>query len=217
MRIWIAAFAYFGLSFSAIAADENRSDSPPRYCEDFSAEACSRIKAVVESKIRPDYCVPGFALGDKGLTSEQTRICWVVPMPRSPEEERAFSEMERTMAENSARNAAQRKREIDDARAMVDEGWEKYRNLIRTIMIGYKCGVLDKDAANLAILSIEGAMQDELIHSGYAPDLGLNGHVAVQKAIQDGKDALEHDACPHMSPASRGRLRSLINDLNRRY
>jgi hypothetical protein len=58
--------------------DDGRGPTPGEYCSGFSAEACDRIKKVVESKKRPTYCKPGFGLVGSGLTSEQLRICYVM-------------------------------------------------------------------------------------------------------------------------------------------
>jgi hypothetical protein len=51
---------------------------PEDYCVGFSASACGRMKAIVESKRTPTYCKPGFALGGSGLDQEQLRICYVM-------------------------------------------------------------------------------------------------------------------------------------------
>jgi hypothetical protein len=51
------------------------------YCTGFSSEACHRIKTVIETKVRPEYCKPGFGLVGSGLTAEQLRICYVMAAP----------------------------------------------------------------------------------------------------------------------------------------
>ena len=55
---------------------------PAAYCVGFAPDACERIKKVVEaytpSQPPPTFCKPGFALVGSGLTSEQSRICYVI-------------------------------------------------------------------------------------------------------------------------------------------
>jgi hypothetical protein len=51
---------------------------PENYCKGFSAEACSRMKLVIDTKERPSFCKPGFGLVESGLTDEQRRICYVM-------------------------------------------------------------------------------------------------------------------------------------------
>lgn len=52
------------------------------YCAGFSPEACNRIRKVVEAKVRPAFCKPGFGIVGSGLTSEQLRICYVMTSPK---------------------------------------------------------------------------------------------------------------------------------------
>jgi hypothetical protein len=77
----IAALACEGAKDTRLedaSRDDTRGPTPEEYCSGFSPEACDRIKKVVESKKRPAYCRPGFALVGSGLTSEQLRICYVM-------------------------------------------------------------------------------------------------------------------------------------------
>lgn len=53
-------------------------DIPANYCKGFSPEACARITAAAETKPKPRYCKPGFALVGSGLSAEQLRICYVI-------------------------------------------------------------------------------------------------------------------------------------------
>jgi hypothetical protein len=53
-------------------------DTPDQYCTGFSREACARIVAGVETKPKPAFCKPGFALADSGLSLESVRICQVI-------------------------------------------------------------------------------------------------------------------------------------------
>lgn len=82
---------------SAIAcagASDARLDEPPKdaprpepkwtdYCKDFSEEACARIRKVVEAKVTPTYCKPGFAVVPTSLSKDQLRICYVMPPLRT--------------------------------------------------------------------------------------------------------------------------------------
>lgn len=58
------------------AAAPSQRPTPSRYCIGFSAEACARIQAIVEAKVRPKFCAPGFPF-NKSLTDEQLRACYV--------------------------------------------------------------------------------------------------------------------------------------------
>jgi hypothetical protein len=49
------------------------------YCKGFSEDACARIRKVVEAKVTPSYCKPGFAVVPTSLSNEQLRICYVMP------------------------------------------------------------------------------------------------------------------------------------------
>ena len=53
------------------------------YCKDFSEVACARIRKVVEAKITPSYCKPGFGIVPTSLSHEQLRICYVMPPLRT--------------------------------------------------------------------------------------------------------------------------------------
>ena len=59
-------------------------EEPPKasdYCVGFSADACDRIKSVIEAKTPPGFCKSGFAMVGSALTSEQLRICYVMTAP----------------------------------------------------------------------------------------------------------------------------------------
>jgi hypothetical protein len=71
-------------------AKDTRFDEPPKdaprpepkwtdYCKDFSEQACTRIRTVVEAKITPSYCKPSFGIVPTSLSPEQLRICYVMP------------------------------------------------------------------------------------------------------------------------------------------
>lgn len=75
---------------SNIACAAAKFDEPPKdaprpepqwtdYCKDFSEQACARIRSVVEVKITPSYCKPGFGIVPTSLSPEQLRICYVMP------------------------------------------------------------------------------------------------------------------------------------------
>ena len=205
MKMLIVVLAYCGIAVGAHAADP-----APYYCVGFSPDACGRIKAVIDSKVRPAYCVPGFARTDSGLnlTPEQLRICYAQPAapsaPLSPETERALADSQ-----------ARRNQRTDDARAMVKDSWKKYRGIVEAIETGYKCDVVDQLSANVAIQKIQLAMQDELNHAGLINDPTMSVQDFTVAAVQSGKAAADGGACTHMTPAWRGRLRSIVSDLMR--
>jgi hypothetical protein len=69
------------------AVEADRPESAPKwqdYCKNFSEETCARIRKIVEAKITPGYCKPGFALVPTHLSEEQLRICYVMPPLRTP-------------------------------------------------------------------------------------------------------------------------------------
>jgi hypothetical protein len=180
-------------------------ETPPDYCIDFSPESCLRIKAVVESKVLPAYCAPGFALVGTTLTHEQLRICYVLTKePLSPEEQ-AFSD----------RLEKKQNQIIEDARAMVKESWENYRIQIEMIEIGYKCDVIDKFPADATIQKIQSTMRYGLARAGLSGDPTMSVEDFAKEAIQAGKDAAEQGACTRLTAAERGRLRSMVSDLMR--
>lgn len=72
------------VSYCALAIVAQATEILPPYCVDFQSDACTRIKTIVDSKVRPDYCVPGYALKDSGLTQEQRRVCYAMPIPIPP-------------------------------------------------------------------------------------------------------------------------------------
>lgn len=200
MRTLIAALGC--LLFATYPA---KADPMPDYCVGFSPDACSRIKAVIESKVRPDYCVPGFARTDSGLnlSPEQLRICHAQPPePLSADEKRA-----------QTKEQARREQRINDARAMIKESWAKYGGAIEAIEIGYKCEVVDQMPANIAIRKIQLAMQDELIRAGLIGDPTMNIQNFTSTAVQAGKTAAERGACAKLTSVWRGKLRAMVSDL----
>ena len=194
-----------GVSTITRANSPNQFDPVPEYCVGFSLNACTRIKAVIESGVRPAYCVPGFGRVDSGLnlTPEQLRICYAQPpAPLSPDTQRAQDA-----------NQARQRQMIEDAKAMVRESWSNYRNLIEEIEIGYKCDVVDQLSASVAIRKIQVVMQRELNKAGLIGDSTMSIQDFTINGVQAGKNAAESGACTRMTPASRGRLRAMVSDL----
>ena len=77
----MAAIACAGASDTRLkdAANENQHQpSSVDYCSGFTLDACERMKQVVDAKIPPDFCRPGFGRTDSGLTDEQQRVCYVM-------------------------------------------------------------------------------------------------------------------------------------------
>jgi hypothetical protein len=110
-------------------------------------------------------------------------------------------------------NQAKRKQQIEDARAMVRESWDGYGNVIEKIEIGYKCGVVDQLSGNVAVRQVQVAMQNELNRAGLIGDTTMSIQDITTNSVQAGKKAFEEGACTRMTPASRGRLRSMVSDL----
>jgi hypothetical protein len=115
--------------------------------------------------------------------------------------------------------AAQQSRQqmIDDARAMVQESWEKYGRSIEAIEVGVKCGVIDQMSANFSIQKIQIVMRDELIDAGLINDGAMMEKIdrITATSIEAGKKAAEGGACASMTLAERGRLRSMVSGLMR--
>ena len=101
---------------------------------------------------------------------------------------------------------------IEDARAMVRESWANYSDLIKTVEVGYKCGLAPELSANIAIQNIQITMVNEWVRAGlgFFNDKTMSSEEFVQRGVQAGKDAAADGACTRMTPAERGRLRSLI-------
>ena len=179
MRL-IAAITLYTLSSLTLAA------ATPDYCVGFTPDACKRIKAVIDSKKRPSYCVPGFGLADNGLnlTPEQLRICYAQPL--SPID----SNTQSTLSERQIMLNQQ----INDARAMIKESWANYSNLIEKIETGYKCGVVDQISANVAAQNIQVAMQEEMYQAGLVNDPTMDVRKVATEAVQAGINAFESGA-----------------------
>lgn len=186
-------------------AADSHAGRRPEYCVDFSQDACDRITAVVESKTKPDYCVPGFARADSGLhlSDEQIRICYVLTQdPPSADDDQVDKNIQ-----------ARQSKLVEEARAMVKGDWEKYRGLIASIETGYKCDVVDQLSASVAITRIQFSMQEEVARAGISGDRTLSIKDFTDEAVRAGKAAAERGACTQLTPADRGRLRALVADL----
>lgn len=203
MKTLFAALACFCLPILALA-----DSPPPPYCVDFPADACTRMQAVIESNIRPDYCVPGFGMKGSGLDREQLRICYAMPTPLSPEERKRFEE-------DHAKIQAKRQQEISDARAMVSDEWGHYTSLIKAIEMAQMCDVVDAGPANVAIIKLQVEMQNVQNRAGLNSDPVMNSQTYMTDAVQAGKVAAAGDACVRLTPPFRGRIRSLVADLIR--
>lgn len=100
----------------------------------------------------------------------------------------------------------------EDARAAVRESWVISGKTIGSIVVGYKCRVIDQLSANLAVQKIQSRMQDELWHAGVEPDSTSTAEIEkiTANSVASGEFSAENGACDWMTPASRGRLRSLV-------
>lgn len=176
----------------------------PDYCIGFSSEACSRIINAANTKIRPSYCITGYGLTDSGLDPEQIRICNVTAPPLDIEMKRA---------ELKAQKKSNQR--INDARAAVQESWIQYQSIIKSIETGYRCGVIDAIPANISIMKIQEFMEDEKNKYGLIGDKATSIQKHTEEAIQASKNEVERGACEQLTPAWRGKIRSLVSDLVR--
>ena len=176
------------------AKSTTNSTTVPDYCEGFSSEACSRIRAVVEANIRPSYCLDGNVITNSApnMTSEQLQIC-------------------NTIAERTYANAVDQR--ISDARAAVKESWTQYQGIITTIDTGYRCDVINVMSANLAITKIQEFMDDEKAKYGLIGDVNTSIEAATTDAVHASKAEVENGACKRITPAWRGKIRALVSDL----
>lgn len=85
MRHLLATVAVIALAFGEARAQQMARPEPQwtDYCKDFSEEACARMRKVVEAKVTPSYCKPGFGIVPTALSNEQLRICYVMPPLRA--------------------------------------------------------------------------------------------------------------------------------------
>ena len=113
-------------------------------------------------------------------------------------------------SEALAGGGSSRQQAIEDARAMVRESWASDLHLIAQIETGRQCGVVDQLSSGIAIHSVEGNMQDELIHAGLFGDHTMDIIKVAGNAIRAGRVAFSNGACNQMTPASRGRLRLIV-------
>ncbi|MFQ6334190.1 hypothetical protein [Methylophilus sp. 3sh_L] len=108
-----------------------------------------------------------------------------------------------------------REQAVQDAKAMIKESWEQYKQTISLITTGFKCDVVDDISASVAIRKIQFIMQDEKNHSGLIDDTTLDIEKLTQESIKDGKVAAENGACKKMTASQRVQLRSLVSNLSR--
>lgn len=96
---------------------------------------------------------------------------------------------------------------------MVRESWVLYGQFIKSVEIGYKCGVLDQLSANFAVHSIQISMQKELANAGLLGDPTMSIEQITANYVRTGKEAVQDGACTRMTPAMRGRLRATASAL----
>jgi hypothetical protein len=177
----------------------------PDYCTGFSGEACARIKAVLDTHVRPDYCAPGFGRTDNPnkLTDEQLRICYAQPLPPMPP----------AMQRSVEAHQQQMNQRIADARAQVKNQWAGDTTQLEDIELAYKCGVADEISASVAVRRVQVRMRDELNQAGLAGDPTMDIQGATTPALQAGKRVAEAGGCAELTGAQRGQLRALIAGL----
>ena len=103
-----------------------------------------------------------------------------------------------------------RQQQIDDYRALTLEQWRGYTQLVTTIEIGFKCGVVEETLANVAVMRIAQMMDEQKANNGLINDTTLDVNAAIKKAVEDGRVAAD---CSRFSPADRARLRQTVDIL----
>jgi hypothetical protein len=97
---------------------------------------------------------------------------------------------------------------------MVRENWASDVSLIKTVEIAFKCGLVDKTSAEVAILHVQSSMYDEFIAAGLSPGPGSPSiKEFTQRGVDAGYDTADSGTCASMTPAERGRLRALVASL----
>ncbi len=177
----------------------------PGYCADFSPEACSRMKTVIESKVRPAYCKPGIVPTTRGapLSTEQLRICYSMQDPAAP------------MPTLQAGPTAEKKL-ADDTRAMVRQTWATYGEQIKATEVALKCNLVDDVTATLAVRNVQNTMHDLLTRAGLFNEKELNVDRETEAYLQSGQRVAQGGACTTMTPLARDQLRQSVHTLARR-
>ncbi len=179
----------------------------PAYCTDFSPAACTRMQAVIDSKVRPAYCKPGPVPTTRGapLSTEQLRICYTM-QDSGPTDPNL----------GTANNAPNEKKLTEDTRAMVRQTWATYGQSIKDSEVALKCNLVDQFAASLAIRNVQTSMHDLLIRAGLFGETELNIDRETERYVQTGQRAVQDGACTAMTPLARDQLRQSVLTLAHR-
>jgi hypothetical protein len=122
-------------------------------------------------------------------------------------------DQQRSAAAEDARHRAYIEQRIQDARAALNESWNGYGREIESIFIGYKCSVVDRLSADVAVQHIESAMDEQKAQVGLIGDDATNIKAYANSWIDRGKKAVASGACAHLTAAERGHLRTLVASL----
>ncbi|MDB5701481.1 MAG: hypothetical protein JWL66_1680 [Sphingomonadales bacterium] len=98
---------------------------------------------------------------------------------------------------------------IRDARAMVQESWEASGSIITSIEVGYRCDLLNRLQANVALQRLQNLMQSELNNAGLIGDPTMSIDQITERHVLAAKAAVQNGVCSGMTPAMRGRLRAM--------
>lgn len=102
----------------------------------------------------------------------------------------------------------------EEARAMLREDWAKYRDLMRALQVGVKCGAVDAFPADLATRRLTNTMMDEWIRAGLANDSATDPQRLTRRWVDEGKELADKPgACERLTPALRARLRKAADKL----
>lgn len=167
------------------------------------------MRKVIETKVVPTYCKPGFAIAGSGinLDHEELRICYVTTQNariarKTPEEKRREADID-----------AAQKRRIEDARAMVREDWQTYGRQIEVVEIAYACDLIASWEVGVAVSKIQNLMFNVQVQAGLIDDPAMNIKDFTKPWIDIGRNVAHDGACDQMPPASRARLRAMVSAL----
>jgi hypothetical protein len=101
LRTVCVGFAILCGILGVSSAAQERRPTPAEYCVGFPAEACARIKAMVDAaKQPPTFCTFSYGQPERGLTREQVRVCDVTgtrPESRPPGQGTGLADYEARM------------------------------------------------------------------------------------------------------------------------
>ena len=98
----------------------------------------------------------------------------------------------------------------EDARAAILEDWQLDGPSIHRAALAFRCGIVDKLTAEMAIQRIEITMQNQLGPAGLIDDPSLSPAKFGRKFVVSGQAAARSGGCSRLTPAMRGHLRAEV-------